>query len=230
MVADAVQFIPVPAAGAGPANQPTETLFFRNLNAGRKQTVVIYGTSLSQGGAWAAATRQWFDRRYPGLVTFVNSSGPGQNSDWGVANLKDKVLTHRPNLVLIEFSYNDCVERFQMPLERGAANLEQMITAIQAADQTTAIVLQVMNPAWDAPNGRRSASIRPRLEEFNDNYRFAARAHGLTLLDHHPNWLRLRESDPSRFERFLPDGSHPSEEASLAITWPTLQAWLEMSR
>lgn len=222
----AAVFIPSPCAAA----ELPETLFFRNLQAGKQQTVVIYGTSLSHGGAWAKATKHWFEDRYPGLVRFVNSSGPGQNSDWGVANLKDKVLAHHPNLVVIEFSYNDCVDRFRMPVERAAANLEKMIAAIRREDATTAIVLQVMNVGWDAPNGRRSFSVRPRLQTFNDNYRAAAAAHRLTLLDHYPNWLTLKESEPERFQRYVPDGSHPSEEGSLAITWPTVKAWLEQQR
>lgn len=212
------------------AEVPPETLFFQNLQAGKKQTVVIYGTSLSKGGAWAMATKEWFESRYPGLVTFINSSGSGKNSDWALENLKAKVLAHRPNLILMEFSYNDCVDRFDMPVERAAANLEKMIAAIREQDPTTAIVLQVMNVGWDAPNGNKSFSVRLRLEEFNNNYRAAAKAHNLTLLDHYPNWLRLKETDPEKFQSYIHDGSHPVREGSMAITWPTVKAWLEQSR
>jgi lysophospholipase L1-like esterase len=205
-------------------------LFFKNLNAGKKQTVVIYGTSLSQGGAWAGAVKEWFDSKYPGLVTLVNSSGPGQNSSWGVTNLQAKVLNQHPNLVFIEFSYNDAHDKFKMPVEQGAANLARMVEAIQKQDANTAIVLQIMNVGWDAPNGNKSSSHRPQLEKYNLNYRLYAKEHNLPLLDHYPNWLRLKDSEPEKFQAFIPDGSHPNKEGSLAITWPTVKDWLEKSR
>lgn len=203
---------------------------FSNLEAGRKQTVVIYGTSLSHGGQWAEEVRRWFEAQYPGLVAFHNSSGSGKNSDWGLANLAAGVLRHRPHLVFVEFSYNDCVDRFEMPVERGASNLGQMVDKILGQDPKTTVVLQVMNVAWDAPNGRQSGSIRSRLESFNDNYRALARAQRLPLLDHYPNWLRLQREDPGRFRQLVPDGSHPTAEGSRMVTWPTVRNWLEQSR
>lgn len=224
----AVLSLAATCGAAGTAQAPAE--IFINLHSGRKQSVVIYGTSLSQGGQWAREIKGWFDSQYPGLVEFHNSSGPGQNSDWGVKNLAPGVLQHRPNLVFLEFSYNDCVDRFQMPLERGASNLNTIVEGILAQDPKTTVVLQTMNVAWDAPNGRQSASIRSRLEAFNDNYRSCAREKRLPLLDHYPNWLRLREKDPAKFQSLVPDGSHPSAQGSLLVTWPTIKDWLEQTR
>ena len=212
------------------ATPPPAQIFFQNLNAGKKQTVVIYGTSLSQGGAWAGAVKEWFDSKYPRLVTFVNSSGPGQNSSWGVTNLQTKVLDRHPNLIFIEFSYNDAHDKFKMPIEQGAANLAKLVEAIQQQDKSTALVLQIMNVGWDAPNGNQGFTHRPQLEKYNLNYRLYAEAHNLPLLDHYPNWLQLKESNPERFHVFVPDGTHPNKEGSLAITWPTVKDWLEKTQ
>lgn len=207
-----------PADPAGP---------FRNLVSGKKQTVIVYGTSLTHGGAWANATKQWFDQTYPGQVTFINSGGPGQNSDWGLANLKAKVLDHQPDLVFVEFSYNDAHEKFHMPVERGAANLAKIVEAIRAQNPAVVIVLQTMNIGWDAPNGNRSLSVRPELERYNDNYRKLAREQGLPLLDHYVAWKKLKETDPATYQRYVPDGTHPDAQGSLAVTWPKVKAWLE---
>ncbi|MDB6125273.1 MAG: hypothetical protein JWQ71_4266 [Pedosphaera sp.] len=209
---------------------PPTQIFFQNLNAGKKQTVLIYGTSLSHGGAWAGAAKEWFDSAYPGLVTFVNSSGPGQNSAWGVANLKTRVLDHHPNLVFVEFSFNDAHEKFKMPVETGAANLDQIVKGLRAQDTNTVIVLQIMNVGWDAPNGKKSFSNRLQLEEYNSNYRLYAKENDLPLLDHFPHWLQLKKSHPEQFQTFLPDGTHPNKEGSLAITWPTVKEWLEKTQ
>lgn len=218
------------AAAVAPARaQSSPPAIFTNLQAGKKQTVVVYGTSLTVGGAWAVATKQWFDGHYPGLVTFVNSGGSGQNSDWGVANLPTKVLALHPDLVFIEFSYNDAHEKFKMPIEKGAKNLAVIIQGIHAQNPEATIVLQVMNAGWDAPNGNRSVSARPDLDQFNENYRQYAAAHHLPLLDHYPNWLKLKETQPEKFHQLVPDGTHPSKEGSLEVTWPTIKAWLEKS-
>lgn len=203
---------------------------FRNLASGKNQTVVVYGTSLTHGGAWANAARQWFDQTCPGKVAFINSGGSGENSDWGLANLKTKVLDHHPDLVFIEFSYNDAHDKFKMPVERGATNLRRIVDGIRAQNPDAVIVLQTMNVGWDAPNGNRSFSVRPGLERCNDNYRQLAREQGLPLLDHHPAWKKLKETDPLLFQRYLPDGTHPTAEGSLAVTWPAIKAWLEASR
>jgi lysophospholipase L1-like esterase len=215
------------SAQAAPA---APSAVFQNLEAGKPQTVIVYGTSLSHGGAWAKATKQWFNQQYPGKVKFINSAGPGQNSDWGVKNLKTNVLDHQPDLVFVEFSYNDSRDKFNMPVERGAANLKRIVDEIRKQNPATVIVLQTMNVGWDAPNGNRSFSIRPQLEMFNDNYRKLARAESLPLLDHYASWQKLKETDLPTFQKYIPDGTHPSDAGSLAITWPTVKAWLEASR
>lgn len=206
------------------------TAVFRNLDAGKKQTVVVYGTSLTAGGAWAVAMKEWFDKEFPRLVTFINSGGPGQNSDWGVANLKSKVLDHQPDLVVIEFAFNDAHEKFKMPVKRGSENLDKIVTAIHAQKPSTAVILQIMNAAWDAPNDKKSLSSRPQLDAFNDNYRRYAREHSLPLVDHFPNWQKIKTSEPEKFHAWLPDGTHPTKEASLAVTWPALRDLLEKAR
>lgn len=214
----------------GHAAPPAPTTVFKNLAAGKNQTVIVYGTSLTRGGAWATATKQWFEQEYPGKVKFINSAGPGQNSDWGLQNLKAKVLDHNPDLVFIEFSYNDAHDKFNMPVERGAANLKKIIDGIQAQNPSAVIVLQTMNIGWDAPNGNRSLSVRPELERYNDNYRTIAREKSLPLLDHYVVWKKLKETDPKAYQSYVPDGTHPGPKGSLAVTWPTVKAWLETTR
>src|SRR5690349_19714054 len=99
--------IPFSAASARAAEKPKEPLpvaFFKNVQAGKKQTVVVYGTSLSSGAEWPKALKGYFDNQFPGLVAFSNSAQAGQQSNWGVANFQDRVLSKSPDLVFIEFS------------------------------------------------------------------------------------------------------------------------------
>ena len=216
-------------AVAGPfhSEQQKQEYFFHLMDIGQKLTVVVYGTSLTAGGEWAGAMKDWFEKKSPGKVTFINSGGPGQNSDWGVANLKAKVLSHYPDLVLIEFSFNDAHDKFKMPMEKGLANLDKMVRAIQSKSENVCVVLQIMNAPWDAPNDKGSLSHRPQLEAFNDNYRRYAKEHNLTLVDHYPAWSKLKESDPKKYQAWVPDGTHPNKEGSLAVTWAAIKEWLE---
>jgi lysophospholipase L1-like esterase len=214
---------------AGHAAEPRLTPLFRNLEAGEKQTVVVYGTSLTLFGAWAVAMQGWFNTNYPGQVTFTNSGGSGMNSEWAVTNLQSKVLSHQPDLVLLEFSFNDAHQSFALPIGRSWTNLNTVMQGIRAQSTDTTVLLQTMNVPWDAP-GNPALSNRPQLEAFNDNYRQFAQADDTPILDHYPVWQSLQQTDPALFQTYIPDGAHPSEAASLAITWPALRNWLEASR
>jgi lysophospholipase L1-like esterase len=214
----------------GSAAESSPADFFRSLEAKKPQVVVLYGTSLTAGGAWASAFKKWFDQEYPGLVTVFNNSGSGKNSQWAVENLDEKILKVRPDLVLMEFSYNDAHDKFNMSVKDGWQNLDRMVKKMKQEKPETVIVLQVMNVGWDAPNGNKSASARPKLQEFNDNYRRYAQENSLPLIDHYPIWLKLKEEEADKFQQFVPDGTHPSAEGSLAVTWPAVKAFFTQAQ
>jgi lysophospholipase L1-like esterase len=205
--------------------------FFQHLQAGQKQTVVAYGTSVTKYGYWVQLMQDWFNEQYPGLVTVINNGGPGQNSDWGVAHLQDMVLDHHPDLVTIEFATNDAHERFNMPLERSHTNLDKIVKAIHAANPQTAIVLQTMNVFWDCPGAfARAESGRPQLHAFYEGYRVYAKEHALPIVDNEPGWQKVKDTDPETFHKQLPDGTHPNKFGNLAVNWPNVKAVLEQGQ
>lgn len=205
------------------------TAFFQRLEKGGKQTVVLYGTSLTIGGEWARAMKAWFDETYPGQVTFVNSGKGGASSEFGVKNMEPRVLAHRPDLVVIEFSYNDAVDDLISP-EKAWGNLDRMVSRLREQNPSVAVVLQIMNVGWDTKPDHLPFTRRPRLETFNENYRRYARENDLPLVDHYPIWLRLKEQENEKYRSYLPDGSHPTPEASLAVTWPAVKTLLEAAQ
>jgi acyl-CoA thioesterase I len=204
--------------------------FFQRLEAGKKQTVVAYGTSLTAYGYWVKAVGLWLNDKYPGQVTVINSGGPGQTSEWGLQRLEPKVLEHHPDLVFIEFSVNDAHTRFKLTPDQAAENLDKIVAGIRKQNPQAAIVLETMNAVWDSPQGRKSESDRPRLEAFNDVYRKYARQHGLPLVDNYPAWLRLKETDLDRYKKFVPDGAHPNKDGSLAVNWANIKTLFEAAR
>ena len=210
--------------------EPDTTLanvFFKNLKAGKPQVVVAYGTSLTASGAWVQACQAWFDAKYPRLVRVVNSGLSGRNSDDGLAQLQDKVLDKHPDLVFIEFAYNDAHTRFKLTVDHCTDNLDKIIQGIRAQNPQAAIVLQTMNYGWNCPTGFKAETERPQLDAYYDAYRNYAKNHGLPIVDNAPNWLKLKQTDLAKYQTYIPDGNHPNKEASLEITWPTIKALLE---
>lgn len=211
---------------------PLPTSVFQNLASGKKQTVVVYGTSLTIGGAWAGSLGEYWDKHYPGQVAFANAAKSGMHSRWGVENLAERVLAKNPDLVFLEFAINDASTKNQVSLDQSAANLDAMVRALRQKNPKVEIVLQTMNPAYDSPRvpEKKYGGDRPQLEAYYDGYRDYARQHALPLVDHYPAWKKIQRDDPQRFEDMVPDGIHPSGPASVAITWPAVEALLERAR
>jgi acyl-CoA thioesterase I len=74
----------------------TPSRFITELRAGRPQHVVIYGTSLSKGGAWTPQLQAALDAQFPGLVKLTNRARGGQHSGWGAANVDAAVVALKP--------------------------------------------------------------------------------------------------------------------------------------
>jgi len=212
--------------------EPLPVNVFKNLQAGQKRTVVVYGTSLTIMGAWTKALNEYFDAKFPGQVTFINAAKAGMHSDWGVQNFEERVLSKQPDLLFIEFSINDAAPKNNVSLEKSKANLEAMIKAVREKNPRVDIVLQTMNAAWDSPRvpEKKYGSDRPDLATYYSVYRDYAREHKLPLVDNYPVWLKRQKDDPEGYQKGVPDGIHPSSTTSRAVAWPAVEALLEKAR
>lgn len=190
----------------------------RNLDAGEKQVVVVYGTSLTASGAWVQQVSGVLHAKSPGHITVVNGGGSGQWSEWGVANIEERVIRKKPDTVFIEFSINDSVARFEASVAIARANLETMISRILKSNPDCEIILMTMTPGDKHPQGH--ASYRKDIEAHYALYRSAAAEHG--LIDHYPNWIRLQAEDPERFRSYVPDSIHPTDEGCAEVVTPVV--------
>ncbi len=191
-----------------------------NLEAGKKQVVVAYGTSLTEGGAWVGQMKDALDKHYPGLATVINSGGAGQWSDWGVKNLDQKVIQKKPDTVFIEFSINDSVERFKGSVEIAKANLEIMIASILKNNSECEIILMTMTPGDKYTKGHRS--YRKDITAHYEMYRTLAKQKELLLIDHYPNWINLQKSDEKLFQEYVPDTIHPTASGCAKVVTPVI--------
>ena len=209
-----------PAASApasAPATQADAPSFVARLKAGQKQHIVTYGTSLTEGGAWVGHLRATLNKQFPGLATVTNSGVGAQWSTWGVENLKPRVLDKHPDAVIIEFGINDAFLEYKTSLEQTRKNLESMIDQILAQNPHCQIILQTMNPPV-----REHLERRPNVEQYYQLYRDIAKERHLLLVDHYPVWKKLLDTDPKKFDEYVPDGIHPSVTGYEKITTPTL--------
>jgi len=214
----------VAACSLHAAEGDSKTRFVQNLEAGKKQTLVTFGTSLTAVGAWVDQLCAVLDQQFPGQATVINGAQGGANSDWGREKLDEKVLAHKPDTVLIEFSVNDAHAQRKTSVDHARGNLENMIERILAANPDCEIILQVMNP----PVGH-TKTVRPDIAAYDQMYRDVAAARGFLLIDHSPAWQDLLKNDPRTFMLCSPDTIHPLRSGSLKVSTPVVLAALGLA-
>ena len=207
-------------AVAVPCQGQTKSKLVDNLEANRKQVIVAYGTSLTEGGAWVKQVGEALDKRFPHLATVINSGGSGMWSDWGVQNLDTRVIQRKPDTVFIEFCINDSVERFHCTVKQSQTNLETMIERILKGNPECEIILMTMTPGDGPQPGNKS--YRKDIGLYNDMYRAVAKARGLMVIDHYPNWKTLEAQDPNRFHQYVPDTIHPTAAGCSEVVTPVI--------
>ncbi len=218
----------ITGAPAFAAEPPIAARFIAELRAGRPQHIVIYGTSLSKGGAWVPQLQQTLDARFPGLVKLTNCARGGQHSGWGMANVDTAVIALKPDVVFIEFAINDAVTRFDLSLDTIRRNVDTILDRLAAALPACEVILQIMNPAFGKAEG--DPAHRRNQDAYQQIYRAAAQRRGLRLIDHSIAWNRLLAAEgEAGVKKLIPDGVHPNAEGWRRIVTPALHHALGLS-
>ena len=130
------------------------------LKAGGPFKIVAFGDSITAGGEASTVELQFPTRfgeylrhKYPTADVHVeNTATGGDNTVMGLQRLNDKVLTHKPDLVLIGFGMNDC----NLPGVGGVPpadfqkNLVSMVNQIRDKTGAEVILFSAFppNPLW----------------------------------------------------------------------------------
>ncbi|GAA4094656.1 SGNH/GDSL hydrolase family protein [Mucilaginibacter panaciglaebae] len=203
----------------------SQSKLVKNLAAGKHQTLVTYGTSLTAaigGRAWVDSVNRALNKKYNNQLTTINSAKSAMWSTWGVQNLEDSVIKKNPDAVLIEFSMNDAFLNYKTSVELAKLNLNYMIDRIKLYNPDCEVILQTMDIALDV-HGQQ----RPDLIKYYQMYRDVANTRGLLLIDHYPHWKALLDKGRDAYIKAVPDGLHPGVEASKNIIAPYIVARLE---
>jgi acyl-CoA thioesterase-1 len=195
-----------------------QTQLIKNLRAGKKQTLVVYGTSLTagEGGrAWVDSVNAGLNKKYGNNLTVINAAKSAMWSGWGVQHLDDSVISKKPDAVLIEFGMNDAYLPYKTSVALARLNLNYMIDRIRLYNPGCEVILQVMNIAIN-----KHAEARPNLFAYYQVYREVAKQKGILLIDHYPHWQQILNQGEGVYLKYVPDGIHPSVQSTKAIIAP----------
>jgi lysophospholipase L1-like esterase len=215
-----------------------------NLKAGKDQVVLVYGTSLTEGGAWFAQLGQWLNsQEFPGKAAVINKGVSGSTTaSHGIKDFDRDVMEQKPDTIIIEFGMNDCIRRLAdpsatpprledqpqpaVPLEQFRKNLVTMVERLRKELPATEVFLMTMNPAFDSTKSPNSGKYREALPDYYAAIKEIAGAQSVKLIDIYPLWLALQKADPAKLKVFIPDGVHPTTAGNEAITTPAIKAAL----
>jgi acyl-CoA thioesterase-1 len=195
-----------------------QTQLIKNLQAGRPQTLVVYGTSLTAGAggrAWVAAVAAELNGKYHNNLTVYNSAKSSMWSTWGIQHLEDSVISKKPDAVLMEFSMNDAFLDYKTSVELARINLNYIIDRIKLYNPACEVILQTMNiPIHE------HAAKRPDIDKYYELYRQVAKKRRLLLIDNYPHWQAILNEGETAYLKYVPDGIHPDTAGARKIITP----------
>lgn len=195
----------------------------QNLNKGKVQTLVVYGTSISSmapnGILWVQEVGKQLNQKFNNKLTVYNSGRSGQNSEWALANLKDSVLSKKPDAVIIEFATNDAVSRFNISTEKCKENTLKLIGEIKSAYPNCEIFLHT---PCGYPLGKNAES-RPTMKDYNKVYENIATELHLIWIDESAELQKIAgEKGIAELKKYAADGVHPTQKAALELIAPNV--------
>lgn len=191
----------------------TKTYGIDNVNDTTKDiTVVAIGGSITEGGNITTPfIKSWDDSR-EGKINFINAGIGGTQSNYGSLRLQNDVLSHKPDVVIVEFILNDTGD------ETCAWNVENIIrTCYEAEHQPVVMFLYV-------PDRIMSGTTYRQVENYN-RYKVVLDAYGLTPLNAHGLAVANVENGTNWDEYVYSTNVHPNETQGAniaALMWNEL--------
>lgn len=190
-----------------------------NLKAGKDQVVVVYGTSLTENGAWVEQLGQRLNTQgFPGKATVTNK-GVG-----GSTTVSHGIKDYPPRLV--------DQPQPAVPLEQFRKNLVTIVDRLRKDLPATEVFLMTMNPAFDSTatpdsaNSGNSGKYHAALSDYYQTIRDIGAAKSVQVIDIYPEWLALQKADIAKLKLFIPYGVYPIPAGNEAITTPSINAAL----
>jgi lysophospholipase L1-like esterase len=188
--------------------------------------IVAFGDSITAANH-VAADKRWVElvnTRFKDRGVHVINSGVGGNTTReGLARIREDVLAHKPDMVLIEFGGNDATPdpARHVSLDEFEANLRSMQEQITASNGAR-IILLTFPPviddwhAWKGHEFYAPDGADAYVEKYRQVTRDYASAHGIALVDI-DKALRQAVANGSVGQYILSDGIHLTEEGHAVV-------------
>jgi lysophospholipase L1-like esterase len=160
------------------------------LVRGDTLTVAAFGDSITAGGEATAPElifwNRWADslkKKYPrAKINMINSATGGDTTVQGLERLEEKVISKKPDLVLVAFGMNDQNKGF-VTEEQFEANLGLIVDRIRRGTSAEIILISSFppNPNWHWTSGQ--------MEEYSRITGRVAKAKNCAFADVYPNWV-----------------------------------------
>jgi hypothetical protein len=109
---------------------------FAKLSAGHDVTIAYFGGSITEQPGYRIQTFNWFKKEWPDVnFTEVNAAIGGTGSGLGAFRLFNDVLSHKPDIIFVEFAVND----YGGAVEDVTASMEGIVRQIIRHDPNTDI-------------------------------------------------------------------------------------------
>jgi lysophospholipase L1-like esterase len=193
--------------------------FARRVAAGEEATIVAFGTSMTFGGRYTA--------RVPAVVQaatgnarvqLINRGLRGFISFWAAFRVRDDVLPHAPDLVLVEFAHNDATDDALVDCVSG---LDGIIAQVRAAHPACEIAFVYL-----APRGVAAAGPSPAMRVHEE----IAEYYGIPSIDLATFTEELITSGAAGWPVLTVDGVHHAEAAEELLGVPFAHALLGLMR
>jgi lysophospholipase L1-like esterase len=205
--------------------------------AGKEIRVGYLGGSITAAPGWRVKSLELFQQKYPDLKWIeINAAIGGTGSDLGVFRFGQDVLTHRPDLLFVEFAVNDG----GAPPQQIHQAMEGIVRQAWKADPATDIIFvyTISEPFLaDLQDGKFSRAASA-MEEVADHYgipsihlgiEVAKQAKAGTLVFKGEQPAKGKDPTPAAALPFSTDGVHPLVETghvlyteAIARSWEAL--------
>jgi lysophospholipase L1-like esterase len=168
----------------------------KKLHAGGPFKIIAFGDSITAGGEASTESLRFpnlyaasLQKRFPqAQITMENGATGGDTSAMGLSRIEEKVLTRKPDLVLLAFGMNDHnIAGYGVPPDAFQLNLCTMIDSIRSRTGSEVIVISAFPPNPDWMFGSHQM----------DNYAAATKQAAITkkcaYADVYSIWMKLLE-------------------------------------
>lgn len=138
------------------------------LSVGKDVRIAYLGGSITAQPGWRVKTTAWFQKQFPDShIDEINAAIGGTGSDLGAYRLQHDVLTHKPDLLFVEFAVNDS----GAPVARILKSMEGIVRQTWRANPETDIcfvytLTQNMLATLQAGEFPRAASTMERVADY----------------------------------------------------------------